>query len=304
MTTLEFDPSQKCNTEVKRVALALIETIQFNLTSEPDQHHAIHESRKSFKKLRALLRLIRKELKNKKFLKEDASFRNLSREISALRDITSLMECLTRLHEKYPTGSTADIINECRELLFARRLELEKDSLNWEQSIQNVKNTLSVREEQIGKWKLQKKLYSSWQQGLDEIYKAAQKTMAVAYKHPNGENFHEWRKNVKYLANMVSFLKNAWPPVIEPWLLEISNLATILGEDHDYEMLKEQLETENLKLEKRFHATILHEILEQEIEQLRKVAYFAGKKIFAENSKSFSARIIANYKTATLEMKS
>ncbi|MBX2840473.1 MAG: CHAD domain-containing protein [Flammeovirgaceae bacterium] len=301
MTTLEFDPLKKSNLEVKRVALELIEGIHFNLNSEPDQHKAIHESRKLFKKLRALLRLLKFEIKRKKIFTEDAQFRDLSRKISPLRDITSLIECLTRLHEKFPTGSTSSIINECREILFTKRLELEEDANSWEQTLQIVKEILTKRQKKTSQWKLTKKLYPSWQKGLEEVYTAGRKSMSYAYKHPSGENFHEWRKNVKYLANMVSFMKNAWPPIVETWLQEISSLATILGEDHDFEMLKEQLETEHLKLGKRFHETILHEILEQEIEQLRKVAYGLGKKIFAEKGKSFSARIITYYKTSASE---
>ena len=80
------------------------------LKSANDPHFIVHEVRKSFKKIRSYLRLIREQID---FKAENHFFRDLGMEISEIRDLTSCMEALESLRE-YQTQSLS---TDTREIL-------------------------------------------------------------------------------------------------------------------------------------------------------------------------------------------
>ena len=62
-----------------------------------DKH--IHEARKATKRLRALVRLVRRELGDEVYALENQCYRDAGRRLSELRDATVLVETLDRLVE-------------------------------------------------------------------------------------------------------------------------------------------------------------------------------------------------------------
>src|SRR5262245_11696530 len=67
---------------------------------EPDDE-AIHEARKSVKKIRSILRLLRDDL-GPRGTREEARLRTAAHALSALRDADATAETLDTLHGRYP----------------------------------------------------------------------------------------------------------------------------------------------------------------------------------------------------------
>ncbi len=86
---------------VRRIAVAeLRASINDVRLRQPDSHEAVHDFRKRCKKMRGLLRLVRPHLGDQ-FRSENAFFRDLSRELSFVRDGAALLEALDRLLNHY-----------------------------------------------------------------------------------------------------------------------------------------------------------------------------------------------------------
>jgi CHAD domain-containing protein len=65
--------------------------------------------------------------------------------------------------------------------------------------------------------------------------------MSACGKHPTVENFHEWRKRVKYYRYQLKLLRDFWKPVMEALRREAVKLSDDLGDDHDLAVLVEYL---------------------------------------------------------------
>ena len=101
---------------LRRVAREEAQHAIAHLTSSEDRHEAIHEARKSVKKVRALLRLLEPQLGN---VARNANrrLRDLGRTMSVLRDSAAMVETFDQLAEKYPGEMGLNRFAEIRERL-------------------------------------------------------------------------------------------------------------------------------------------------------------------------------------------
>ena len=91
-----IDPAQPVPDEVRRVARGRIDHAIDELrgTSDSTRAEAVHEARKDMKKLRALLRLVRDELGEDVYRRENDCFRDTARTLSGLRDAEVMLATL------------------------------------------------------------------------------------------------------------------------------------------------------------------------------------------------------------------
>src|SRR5919205_78895 len=84
---------------IRRIARGRIDHAIDELRGRTDSTpvQAVHEARKDMKKLRALLRLVRGELGGKTFARENACFRDATRELAGARDSDVMLETLAQL---------------------------------------------------------------------------------------------------------------------------------------------------------------------------------------------------------------
>src|SRR5215207_7408884 len=84
---------------IARIAVGRIDHALDGLRGKTDStpEEAVHEARKDMKKLRALLRLVRGEVGESTFARENACFRDAARELSGARDTDVMLETLKRL---------------------------------------------------------------------------------------------------------------------------------------------------------------------------------------------------------------
>src|SRR5689334_17059489 len=88
---------------VRRIALEELDEAvsQLGGARGAGRDEAVHEARKSVKKVRALLRLVQPELGDT-YRGESRVLRDAGRTLSAFRDAGSVIEALGKLREKYP----------------------------------------------------------------------------------------------------------------------------------------------------------------------------------------------------------
>ena len=114
--------------KIRSLALQQIDLAREQLTNSNWQvDEAIHETRRSLKRLRAILRLVKNEVGAPIYDRDNSYFRNLGRQLSELRDATVIRQTLGGLQKQFPQTLAADtwrIIK--KDLVGSRRIQPHK----------------------------------------------------------------------------------------------------------------------------------------------------------------------------------
>ena len=213
-----------------------LNNIEQNIDKDFDE--SIHEARKSSKKIRAVLRLVRDEIGNELFKRENYHFRDINRYLSEIRNISVIIETLNKVIKNNPGYDYSEIINDTIKLKdkLVEILFIEEDRLKTVVELLNKGKErakgLPVKRDEI------KVLFN----GLIKVYKLCEKYMNKARKEPSNENLHEWRKQVKYLYYQFQVLTPYLPDELVTQKPNLDNIAEYLGEDHDLAELENFLD--------------------------------------------------------------
>jgi CHAD domain-containing protein len=110
------------------------------------------------------------------------------------------------------------------------------------------------------------------------------------------EDFHEWRKQVKYLRHQLDLLRPAWPDVLRAMAGTADEIAELLGADHDLAVLREKAMAEPV-LSSETQQALLDRIDERRSEHQRE-AIDLGRRLFAEKPSSLTQRLGRLWKAA------
>ncbi len=200
------------------------------VSRKPLSDDAVHEARKALKVARAALRLLRAAIGEASFRAENAALRDAGRALAALREPASLRSALEALRERYPQELRGAPLASARRLLRARRARalgrLTGDKSALEQCLRLIERTRA----RVAAPAFRAAGPLEIARGLARIDARNRKAYRKARKMRTHEALHEWRKQVKYLANARTILGEASP-------LGPARLAERLGEDHDLHLL-------------------------------------------------------------------
>ena len=284
--------SESVSEGVRRMAVAQLDKVLAHLgcqDGERDKH--IHEARKATKRLRALVRLVRRDLGDEVYLLENQCYRAAGQRLSGLRDATVLVETLDRLVECLGKDVPKSRFARVRMWLVERRDRAygQTDSIN--RAVQEVVADLAQARERLEHWNLQREGWGGIRVGVQRIYARGRRDFAAAYALPSDEAFHDWRKQVKYLWYYTQILENVWPPVMQSLTEELDQLGELLGQDHDLAVLR----TTVLAEFPRAGATATLMALERRIGEVRSrmqgQARLLGERIYVERPREFTRRL-------------
>ena len=284
--------SESVSEGVRRMAAAQLDRALDYLgrqDGERDKH--IHEARKATKRLRALVRLVRRDLGDEVYSLENQCYRGAGQRLSGLRDATVLVETLDRLVESLGEDVPKSRFARVRVWLVERRDRAygQADSING--AVQEVIAELVQARERLEYWNLQRPDWGGIRVGLQRIYARGRRDFAAAYALPSDEAFHDWRKQVKYLWYHTQILENIWPSVMQALAEELDQLGELLGQDHDLAVLRTTVLAEFPRA--GVTATLL--ALERRIGEVRarkqSEARLLGERIYSERPSEFTRRL-------------
>jgi len=198
---------------------------------------AIHGARKDLKKARAALRLIRDELGEETFKRENHALRDAARLLSASRDAEVKLATLEALVEgagDAPPGATA----LWREALVADRDRIVGDEGDEADAVVAAIEEVAGR---VPQWRIPHDGWKLLAPGLDTAYSEGREAFAALGDSPSFEAVHDLRKRGKDLWYQVRLLRDAWEPVLEATAEEIHDFTDLLGDHHDLAVLAEDL---------------------------------------------------------------
>jgi CHAD domain-containing protein len=260
---------------------------------------AVHQVRKRCKKIRGLLRLFRGSLPAA-YSQENAWFRDLARSLSSARDAQAMLECLDSLCAAFSQDLETDAFASVRHALEARRAATQHDA-DLPQRVQDTAAKLQDARGRVLGWRPDQGGFPAVEPGLSRTYRRARKALHASYRKPTPEQFHEWRKRVKYHWYHLRLLRELWPAPMKALAAESKQLADILGDDHDLAVLQETLLQEHDALGEQDEIDALVALAERRQGQLRAQAQTLGWRLFAEKPKVFCRRLHACWHATTCE---
>lgn len=232
----------------------------------------VHAMRKTVKKLRGLLRLVRPVFPQARA--ENAVLRDAGRGLSGLRDAAVQLATAELLAERLPEDRREELVYPFREAAAHHDARAEEEMLP---PFAEVMDALILRSEG---WQLTRDDWGAIEPGLAATWTAARRAMKAARANPDADALHEWRKRVKDHWYQARLLKPIWPDLMDPHVRATDDLGERLGLVNDLAVFRERIEAAPLSpelcAEAHDLATLRHaELMEQIIPLGRRL--LAGK---------------------------
>jgi CHAD domain-containing protein len=231
-----IEPDESLARGVRRVAREQAERALTSLgEAEDEPGPAIHDARKRFKKIRAVLRLVRLHVGEEVFDRENVAWRDAGRLLSDAREADVAPETLELLETSFDPVLAGDAFDALREQLRDRGNAVLEDALHPGGPVDEVVERVREARDRIALWPVAELDPGAVAAGFEKVYGRGRARLDDAYDDPSDPPaaFHEWRKRAKYLWYHLRLLAPAWPEILEPRAEEQHGLTNLLGDAND-----------------------------------------------------------------------
>lgn len=255
--------------------------------------HGTHEARKHFKKLRALLRLVRDRIGKTASDAGNACFRAAGRKLRALRDAQVLVEALATVRKRFFHRKHPALFAHARKLLAADEQQC-LDQLTQGATLADVVADLRAVRKRGAEWDWKGFGWKETRQALKRTYKRGRGSARRAFADPSVEHLHEWRKRVKDLGYHARLLRKPCPAFMNELSDELEVLSEFLGDDHDLAVLREALVARSEVLGRPEALAALLKKIDRRRGELSGAAIDLGKRLYAQPASAFAGDLKVN----------
>lgn len=294
-----IDPSSGVESEFRRVAGEQFDAALAGLDDpDPDRvEAAVHDARKRCKRLRALLRLVRGSIPERRYRSLDAAVRDAARELSTSRDAAALVKMFDDLLTAHGADPGDEGICLARAGFEARvaALEAVDDSTS---PLRRARERLELAAGVAAGTKIDTEGYAALSGGLGDTYGQGAKALGRLARTGSAEDSHEWRKAVKYTWHQLELLEATAPSILEPAAVSFHEVADALGDAHNLAVMVEIAEASPAVFGGREVAKRLISMAEASGADLEARAMRLGLRLYAESPPAFARRLGAYWKVA------
>ena len=278
---------------VRRAAREQLDDAIEQLTAviEDDPVTAVHEARKCLKKERALLRLVHDSFAPAAYRRESHSLRDAGRRLSAAREADVLVETLDELAERCAARLPASTFAEVRAVLVADQMRARSAAAADRVAVEEVVAELRDARERIADWPLAGDEFALVEGGLGLAYQRGAERFERVLAQPTVDNLHEWRKRVKDLWYHLRLVKPMWPEVLGGQVKQASELADLLGDDHDLAVLADTVAAPTVARRVVTDLRPLRELIDRRRLELQARARLLGMRLYADRPRAYPRRM-------------
>ena len=299
----QIEPKETFPDAIRRIMLEELDLARTYLTERPSdlsRDDAIHEARKSFKKQRAALRLVREEIGESSYKRENIAFRDAGRLLSDVRDSYVLVETVATLQEQYADQLRPEALTTIHRQLSDRYEQTRAEMLAEEERVNQVVAMLADIRPRLVELPVSSDGPAAWRGGLRRVYGRGRRRMAQAYAEPTAEysqaeRFHEWRKRVKYYWYHLLILQPIWETADPDWAELVHLLSDYLGLEHDLAVLREVVVQEELGADET-ERDLLLALIAYERGRLQDLAQPLGEQLYHETPAELVERMIGYWR--------
>jgi CHAD domain-containing protein len=256
----------------------------------------IHSVRKRIKKIRALFRLVRSEQKEKDFQRENRYYRHIGHQLSQLRDATVMIKTLDKLREAQSASISSQVFTRLHNVLVDQQDQAIKTFFEEPTKIGQVVKAFEQTSQRVAGLTKRHKGFRVMAPNLKAVYRRARKALNVAMHTPSIDHLHELRKEVKTLWYHTRLLQPIWPELFKAYADEFGRLGELLGEDHDFGVLAQLIESDKLRLANQQSKERLLGGLQEQRTRLQEQIFPLANRLLAEKPGEFVKRIRLTWK--------
>jgi CHAD domain-containing protein len=257
---------------------------------------AVHEVRKCFKKIRALLRLVRFAITAKSYRGENICFRDAARPLKEVRDAKIFLETLDQMIEHFKEHVVGRSFGDVRKALQENLRGVRKRVLDEQNAFAVAAETVRQALGRIKSWADVPNKGAVVSEGLEGVYRQARDAHGAAADEPTVERLHEWRKQAKYLRYQLEILRPIWPERMEELANEADRMGDLLGDDHDLALLRQMLTEDGERFGEESDREVLSALIEQRRAELEQEALLLGRRFFQDSPRDFARRLKGHWK--------
>ena len=274
-------PRESVSDGLRRLARAQLKSARQQLqgaASPPDE--AIHEARKSVKKIRAIVQLCDADDATGmgKCLKR---LRKINRELSKLRDAAAVLETLSAFQRTARSAEDRAAYDRIKQRLVSRKNAAMRAAAA-EKVWRMIDRECRRLRRAARRWEPKHGSFGALAPGIRESYRAGRKALARAQKRRRASDFHEWRKHVKTLWYELRLMEGA-SAAVDAHVATLHHLEDWLGDEHNVVVFFETLAAE---APPAGFAAVRHAGIRRQT-SLRRKAIERGKRAYARGTKAF-----------------
>lgn len=270
---------------IRRIVREEIEDASKQLTNAKSakRDEAIHEARKSIKKIRGAIRLMQPEL-GRIYRQENERLGETGRQLSEIRDAAAIVEVFDGVAEKYKDQLKPEAARAIRRGLLKNKQETEQ-KIKVDTVVRQAISALRVIAREVAKWPLKNDGFDALAPGFKQRYRRGKDAMATARKQPAPETFHEWRKRVKDHWYHVRLVESLWTEVLQARESSLKDLETWLGDDHNLVVLHEKLNADPKRYGGEENVHLFTALMDDYSKELREKSLSLGERIYEQKPK-------------------
>jgi CHAD domain-containing protein len=279
---LSLELGETIGNGLTRIARATLDRAVEHLAESPA---GVHNARKRFKEIRAVLRLGRYAIESR-FAEIDPVIRDAGNELSASRDADARLATIASLRACARDRAERQALSRIRRILTAG----QGAALDIAGVVQRLSATRPLLVFDGGP--------ESLERGLRRTYRDGRRQARIARSERTPVAIHAWRKQVKYLWYQSQVLAPVWPEVLKPHVAALDDLSHLLGEHHDLFALVTLVGEDR----KRFGVTTAQRVatvVTRRTEEIEPAAFRLSGHVFAESPRGWSARLVQYWRAWT-----
>ncbi|MGA2453146.1 MAG: CHAD domain-containing protein [Solirubrobacteraceae bacterium] len=267
---------------LRRLVRAQIDsaTDQLSGLAGSDPGEAVHEARKSFKRIRAALRLARGQLQPSVYEHELASFRDAGQQLSSARDSEVLIDTLDSLCVLYAQHLPASGFSTLRETLVGELQAAGGGPGRTTTADEAVLQELARARQRLPGWRFEHDEVEALDSGFQRIYRNGRRAVRAAAAEPSDERLHEVRKRSKELWHAAEILGEVAPQRMEPLILLAHRISDLTGDDHDLAILAQRVRERADCFADRAEQSALQRLIARRRRQLQRRALRLGARLY------------------------
>jgi len=259
---------------------------------------AVHEARKSCKRLRAVYRLVRPALPGNRYETLNRTVRDAARELSGARDAKALVDMYDDLIAAHGGDLSDEDLRVAREALQDRARAVEEDGDSDGPLMRAVERLELVAEVTSGT-AIRGRGFDALRKGLQATYADGRRALLRFRADPSPELSHDWRKSAKYTWHHVELLEDSAPSVLNPLAQALHDLSDALGDAHNLTVLAELVDEHPTRFGGPATADRVVKMALDSRADLENRAVRLGLRIYAESPKAFARRLGGYWRAAS-----
>ena len=224
---------------LERIAVGQLDQSIEGLAGEADMDRptAVHEARKSMKRLRAVVRLARDELGDYVYRRDNKALRDAGRRLSGARDSRVLLDTLEDVSERHPDKAPREAPQPLPEDAAEPARERATPVPGRRRGRRGAQRAAGGPFARVPYWPLERASIESLAPGFERIYRRGRKAYLRAQDQPSTENLHELRKRAKDLWYAGQVVRPASPKQLKAISKDAKVVSELIGEEHDLALL-------------------------------------------------------------------